>query len=257
MRLSSCSAVLLVLLAGCSDKGGAGDTASGGGADATDGTDGADGADGTDGTDGTDGVDGSDGTGGPTGKCEESNTTPVESMDVAAGSFDFSIRAVMLSVGGDWRGSFTDGEGVAVDATLGFVNDAYEMEFVEFEWVAEDPDAEPETCAPAYRFRTPLALQTSDGRLAEDTNALVEATFINEANLRVTLPSNTLTGSLRPADIEPGLWAETSFVLDMQTPTGSSWMGGAVFTYPGDDEGAEPLFENIGEVAFDEQTPFE
>lgn len=263
-RVGLALGLVLSLSVACGDKEAS--DGGGGGTDGTDGTtgadgtggadggDGADGADGTGGTDGTDGsTDGTDGTGGPTGSCEEVSSEAVSSMDVAAGDFDFSIRAVMFAVGGSWSGTLTYADESTTEASLTFVNDAFSLELVSFAWVGEGD----EDCPPAYRFQTPVELTTADGQISEDSYFTVQAFFINEARFRYSVKSTVAGGTLRPTVFTEGEWEQAALDIGLDHQAGS-WTGGAAFVpLEPESEGDEPRFQPIGSFTFDAQTPFE
>ena len=269
MSRAPLACILLLSTLGCGDKAESGTDGTGGtadGADGADGTDGADGADGSDGADGADGADGSDGSDGGDGgetsvKCDEVSATPVESMDVSAGEFDFSIRAVMFAVGGEWTGTFQGDDGSSQAATLTFTNDAFNMELVTFE-LAEGSDGTAEDCPPAYRFNTPVGLRTDDNGIAEERTIQMVAPFINEASFDLEVPGNQLSGSLRPTVFSESEWPDILLRVGLAKRGSAEWSGRAAFvpaeeTEPSGDSGEPPPIEPLGQLVFDSQTPFE
>lgn len=264
-------AVMLTALS-CGDKaddgaGGADGTAdtTDGGSDGADGAaDGADGAaDGADGSadgadgagDGEDGGDGGDG-GAAEVKCDDVSSTAVDSMDVSAGDFDFSIRAVMVSVGGTWTGTLSGEDGGSQPATLTFTNDAWNLELVER---TPADEGEPEDCPPAYRFNTPFSLATDDRAIVESGTIQVVATFINEASFEYENRANTLGGSRRPEVFSEGEWPDVLLRITLRHPGGSTWSGGAAFV-PAEtstDTGEPPAFEALGQFELPDQVPFD
>jgi hypothetical protein len=267
-RLPLLCAALLTTLS-CGDKADDGASGTDGTADTTDGaSDGADGAaDGADGAaDGADGAaDGADGSadgadGGDGGatevKCDDVSTTAVDSMDVSAGGFDFSIRAVMVSVGGTWTGTLSGEDGGSQPVTMTFTNDAWNLELVER---TPADEGGPEDCPPAYRFNTPFSLATDDGAIVESGTVQVVATFINEASFEYENRANTLGGSRRPEVFTESEWPDVLLRVTLRHPGGSTWTGGAAFVpaEASEDTAEPPSFEALGQFEFPDQTPFD
>lgn len=265
-RLPLLCALMLTTLS-CGDKADDGGAGTDGTSDTTDGADGAaDGADGAadggdgaaDGADGAgDGADGGDGGDGgtPEIKCDDVSATAVDSMDVSAGDFDFSIRAVMVSVGGTWAGTLTGDDGSQA-ASMTFTNDAWNLELVER---TPTEEGRPEDCPPAYRFNTPFSISTSDGAIVENGTVQVVATFINEASFEYENRANTLGGTRRPEVFSEGEWPSTVLRITLRHPGGSTWSGGASFVSaaPSEDSAEPPAFEALGQFEYPDQTPFE